>query len=58
MCTCANSSLVRLVINIANMIADVLKIRHNSLELYPEEGLVSKAPTAPFALVDIVCYLN
>ena len=53
MCMCANLSLLRLEINIA-ITVDKLKIKYDRLGLYPEEGLVLKAPAAPFALVDIV----
>jgi len=54
MCMCVILSLLRLEINIARTTADILKIIDNCLRLYPEEGPVPKAPTAPFALVDIV----
>jgi len=37
MCTCAILSLLRLEINIANITADILKIKDNRLGLYPEE---------------------
>jgi hypothetical protein len=53
MCTYAILSLLKLEINIA-IVVDILKIKYNRLGLYPEEGPVPKAPTAPFALVDIV----
>ena len=58
MCTCAILSLLRLEINIANITADILKIKDNRLGLYPEEEPVRKAPAAPFTLVDIVCCLK
>ena len=58
MYTCAILSLLRLEINIANITVDILKIKDNQLGLYPEEGLVPKAPAAPFTLVDIVCCLK
>ena len=50
MCTCAILSLLRLEINIANTTADILKMKDNQLGLYPKEGPVPKAPTAPFTL--------
>jgi len=53
MCTYAISSLLRLVINVA-IVIDILKIKYNRLGLYLEEGPLPKAPTASFALVDIV----
>ena len=56
MCTCAILSLLRLVIDMSNMIVDILKIRQNELRMYLE-GPVPKALTAPLALVDIVCCL-
>jgi hypothetical protein len=46
------------VINIANIIVDILKIRLNKIEMYPGKGPVPKAPAAPFALVAIVRYLK
>ena len=54
MCTYAILSLLRLEINIVNSTVDILKINDNRLGLYPQEGPVTKAPAAPFALVDIV----
>jgi len=54
MCTCAILPLLRLVINIANIMIDILKNRQNELSLYLEEGPVLKEPTAPIVLVDIV----
>jgi len=56
MCTCAILSLLRLEINIANIV-DIQKIKYNHLGLYPEEGPMPKAPAVPFALVNIVCWL-
>jgi len=61
MYTCAILSLLRLEINITNIIAttvDILKIKNNRLRFYSEKKPVPKAPAAPFTLVDIVCCLK